>query len=72
MERVIVERIERWIEEMVNRNLHFSAVGNNQYGFRRNKLKIDALTRIKDRVKEVRKDGNMTMINNKSRHRKCI
>lgn len=62
LERVIVERIERWTDEMVSKGLHFSAVANNQYGFRRNKSTIDALTRVKERVVEARKDGNVAMI----------
>lgn len=41
LQKIIVERIEDWMEFMVERGLAFAAIGKNQYGFRKNKSTVD-------------------------------
>jgi len=59
LERIIVQRIEHWMEYMVERGLAFAAIGKNQYGFRKNKSTIDALNRVKEIAEE---DGDTTIV----------
>lgn len=61
LERIIVQRIDCWMEYMVERGLAFAAIGKNQYGFRK-KSTIDALSRVKEIVEEARKDGDITIV----------
>lgn len=43
LEKIIVDKIEAWMEYMRSKNLAFAAISKNQYGFRKNKTTIDAL-----------------------------
>lgn len=60
--KIIVERIEGWMEYMVRRRLAFAAIGKNQYAFTKNKSTIDALSRVKEIVEEARKRGDTTVL----------
>ncbi|XP_025271322.1 uncharacterized protein LOC112639962 [Camponotus floridanus] len=62
LERIIVERIENWTQEMANRGYHNLTICKDQYGFRRNKSTIDALSRVIERAKESRHTGRVTML----------
>lgn len=62
LERIIVERIENWMEEALRTGFRVSAVGNNQYGFRKNKSTIDALNKVKASIEAACKNGEVTII----------
>lgn len=61
-ERIIVGRIEDRIEYMKGKGLSFAGIGKNQYGFRKNKSTIDALSRVKEIMDEVRRDGETSVM----------
>lgn len=60
-EKIIVDRIEYWMEYMVERGLAFASVGNNQFGFRKNRSTIDALNRVKEIAEEAKRRGDTTI-----------
>lgn len=62
LKKVIVDRIEDWMEYMVGKGLAFASISKNQYGFRKNKSTIDALSRVKEIVEEARKNNETTVM----------
>lgn len=62
LERIIVERIESWMERMALRGWFFGSIANNQYGFRKNRSTIDALGKVKEIVQDAIKNGETAVI----------
>lgn len=62
LEKIIVERIENWMDYMYKKGLAFRAIGKNQFGFRKNRSTIDALDKVKEVVEEARKDGETVVM----------
>lgn len=62
LEKIIVERIEHWMGYMMDRGLAFASIGNNQYGFRKNRSTVDALSRVKEIAEEARRNGDTTVM----------
>lgn len=62
LERIIVGRIEKWMEEVATTGFRVSVVGDNQYGFRKNRSTIDALNRVKEKVMNAFKEGETVII----------
>lgn len=62
LERIIVERIESWMERMALRGLSFGSIANNQYGFRKNRSTIDALGKVKEIAQEAIRNGETAVI----------
>lgn len=62
LEKILVDRIEKWMEYQYERGCAFRAIGKNQYGFRRNMSTIDALDKVKDIVEKAKKEGDIAVI----------
>lgn len=63
LERIIVDRIDTWMDYMYERGCAFRAqIGKNQFGFRKNRSTIDALDKVRGMVEEARKEGDTAVM----------
>lgn len=62
LEKILVERIEKWMEYQYERGCAFRAIGKNQFGFRKNMPTIDALDKVKDMEKAKKEEDIAVMV----------